>query len=854
MRTAKRSTSASGRGCSPPWWMALAVCLALGVALPGCGGCGVLPKSKQAQGQKAKKKSRKKLVKKAKPKPDFESVRFVTYPSQTGRSDVFVKPGHWTSGAISLRANNFEFRGGLESGLTDAGGRPQPLPDTRFLLRIERPLVLPKAQKRNIELPVYLPENVGFPRTRHRVLNPRGSTVHEDMSPLVRMPAHQFFFVVLARNPSAYQYLNRLPCVLAPGQELIESSVTRHYQVVLPAKERRVPLPATSLEWTAIAYLLWDNFDPARLDRGQQTALLDWLHWGGQLLVSGPESLDLLRGSFLEPYLPCSGQEVWELHGGDLANLQQPHWLKTHPPLVMRRPWRAVRLLPVADAEVTLQTLQGEPLLVEHRVGAGRVLVSAFRLGQRELVDWKHTDVLYNALLLRRPPRHFVLGSDGAFAVFWTDHTLYDPRVVSRLSYFTRDSKLVPGLFESEVYAEAPTPLVQQNPYGSSMGRDQSPPYGAGVAGWNDFSAASKLGRRIVTEASGIDVPDASFVLWFLGVYLAVLVGLNWLFFKSIGRVEWAWGAVPVIALVGGVAVIRLAQVNIGFDRSQTELDIVELQAGYERAHVTRYLALYSSLGTRYDLRFDEPTALALPAARGAAGGRAVTQGTSEVTLRRVREVAENGDVSEVRFSGLDVFSNSAELVHCEQMFELEGPLTLDVLAGGKLRLANHTGLVLRGAGIVAADQAAWLGTIRPGQTVEAVLEPRRDLRELSEAGRPGQAAQQEAQQQQTPRPRAILGLWSEHLEQHEATQLAPARGALNVRRLYLQAANDIPHGELRLLAWVDGGVPGLKVQPRARTRQITFLVAHLRPPPLPTPRPDASEIPDVRPAEEELP
>jgi hypothetical protein len=74
------------------------------------------------------------------------------------------------------------------------------------------------------------------------------------------------------------------------------------------------------------------------------------------------------------------------------------------------------------------------------------------------------------------------------------------------------------------------------------------------------------------------------------------------------------------------------------------------------------------------------------------------------------------------------------------------------------------------------------------------------------------------------------------------------------VRRLYLQAANDIPHGELRLLAWVDGGVPGLKVQPRARTRQITFLVAHLRPPPLPTPRPDACEIPDVRPAEEELP
>lgn len=875
MEMAKPAISESGRGRLPPWWMAptlclaVTMCLALGLVLPGCGGCNILPQSKQAKGKQAKgqpakeqqakaqpaksKKNRKKLLKKAKPKPDFESLKFVTLPSQPGRSDVFVKPGHWTTGAITLRANNFEFRGELKSELADSGGRSLPLADTRFCLHIKRSLALPKGQKRKLELPVFLPAQSGPARNRLSVLNPRGGSVLEDMSPLLRMPAHQFFFVVLASSPSSYQYLNRLPCILAPVQNWTEANVSRHYQVVLTAIERRLPLPATSLEWTAIAYVLWDNLDPAKLDRSQQTALVDWLHWGGQLLISGPESLDRLRGSFLEPYLPTARGSTWTLPEDALAALHEERWLWDHPRLTMRRPWTGVRLEPLPGAEVTLKTPQGEPLLVERRAGAGRVVVSAFRLSQRELADWKQTDVLFNAFLLRRFPRLFYPLNEGTFAVAWVERPTWDPRAVSRLRYYTRDSELVPGRFPAEMYAEVPSQPHEDLPYGMPGQTDPGPPYGAGVAGWNDFSAVSKLARWIVTEAAGIEVPEASFVLWFLGIYLAVLVGFNWMFFKLVGRVEWAWAAVPVIALFGGVAVIRLAQVNIGFDRSQTELDVIELQGGYPRAHVTRYLALYSSLGTRYELQFDEPTALALPAARGSGRGRAVTQGTSNVTLQRSRE-AGGEQVSEVRLTGLDVFSNSAELVHCEQMFELEGPLVLDRRDDGSLWLTNHTGLVLRGAGIVSADKAAWLGTVRRGQSVQVVLEPRLDLDKVPEP-----APQAEQDPAQTGKEReslaaGVLGLWSERLEKHEATQFSPPRGAMNLRKLYLQAENDVPAGELRLLAWVEEGVPGLTVIPQARSRMISFVIAHLQPPDLPAPQPDASAIPNIIVQEEDAP
>ena len=34
--------------------------------------------------------------------------------------------------------------------------------------------------------------------------------------------------------------------------------------------------------------MLWDDLEPDRLSLDQRQALIDWLHWGGQLIVSGP--------------------------------------------------------------------------------------------------------------------------------------------------------------------------------------------------------------------------------------------------------------------------------------------------------------------------------------------------------------------------------------------------------------------------------------------------------------------------------------------------------------------------------------------------------------------------------------
>ena len=73
-------------------------------------------------------------------------------------------------------------------------------------------------------------------------------------------------------------------------------------------------------------------------------------------------------------------------------------------------------------------------------------------------------------------------------------------------------------------------------------------------------------------------------MLWFLAGYLVVLVPVNWFLFRLIGRVEWAWVAAPLIAVVSALMVIRLARLDIGFARARFEVNVVEMQGQYPRA------------------------------------------------------------------------------------------------------------------------------------------------------------------------------------------------------------------------------------------------------------------------------
>ncbi|MGE0609598.1 MAG: hypothetical protein AB7O62_21080 [Pirellulales bacterium] len=803
-----------------------AVWLLLGLwalfAMPGCGGC---VKSQAKIDREAKRKKleaeEKKKKAKEKPKPDFVPGRaLMTQPNSLSLVETSFKPGHWTSATLDLTANNFDFRGEL---VTD----PFELTDMPFRLGTSRPANLPKAQRKSLELIYFVPPGKLNKRVIVRLLAPGGRReVLQESYPTVRIPDHQFYFLVLSSAPSRYNYLRSLNtvspfCGWAPGQPF-----QHYYKIVSPKIDKRVPVPANSLCWTGVAYVLWDDFDPTLFTPEQQSAMLDWLHWGGRLVISGPDSLDALRTSFLAPFLPALGGDSLVLDTEALAPLSQSWSRKPGDSLKLKKNWSGRKLF-VDPADPLVQVLARspteEPLLVERRVGRGGIVLSAFGLGSRDLVNWGGLDEFVHACLLRRQPRDFLFDENRGHYLRWdgVPGSMFDPTMVSDVDYFTRDDTVQRDSMYWQAVMEnrplggiplAPGPRREvfdpNDPDNESWASETLAPesdnanYGPGVAGWTDFNLPAELARRSLRQAAGIAIPNADFVVWVLGSYLLVLVPLNWAIFRLMGRVELAWVAAPVITIGFALAVVKLAQLDIGFARAKTELAVVEFNGAHPKAHVTRYTALYTSLSTRYDFRFDDATALVQPFPpfnKDEAQGLLQGQLRTTVNFRRFPS-GDSESGTHITLEGFEVSSNSLGMLHSEHMSDMGGIILSGDRATG-YKVANKTDLSLRGASVIGPGEVAWIGDLAAGGEAALTFE---------EGG--------------------LEALWSDNRAAAWRRQPGQERHKLLEVRDLGRLAHARNNGrELRLVAWTEEEVTGMTVEPAAsQGTQSAVIIAHL--------------------------
>jgi hypothetical protein len=333
----------------------------------------------------------------------------------------------------------------------------------------------------------------------------------------------------------------------------------------------------------------------------------------------------------------------------------------------------------------------------------------------------------------------------------------------------------------------------------------KSPP-GTGVAAWNDFGPVADKARDSLLSAARVEVPARSFVFWMVAGYLLVLVPANWALFRLLRRVEWAWAATPLIAVACTVVVIRLAQLDIGFVRSRTEIAVLEIQADYPRAHLTRYTALYTSLTAAYDFHLADPGGVMqpFPAVADPSQFRMPTGATyKRLDYRR-------GEQAGLR--GFSVDSNSVGLLHSEQMLDLGGPLALVEESDDRLVLHNRSQLTLHGAGVVKKTaggdlRTAWLGKIEPGAKVSRAWN-------LESATRAGGR------------------LWAKQRDATTMTARRSAPGELSLRELTDLAQNiaEMQPADVRLIAWLEGELPGMTTRPAApQSRCAALVIAHLR-------------------------
>jgi len=660
---------ADHRGRRPLGWTVWLLVCGLSITSPGCGGCTILGRGRPTAEEILKRKEELARKQKEKPKRLITFGRAAVLPGNTTSYLHGVKPGHWVDTAQQITANGSHLAGQLGVAVVDKQGRPARLPGTAFRLDARRPVVLAKQQRKSLETTFFVPAAGSTTRVQ-TTLETRGGERFKSTEFFNAMPNYQYLFVILADKPDRYAFIKVLDSVRAPREEASDWQPLHYYQVVTANRNRHVTLPSHGFAWSAIAYLLWDDIEPSSLTGPQQRALIDWLYWGGQLIVSGPGSLERLRGSFLSDYLPAVAAGTRSITSAELEILNR-HWMLTEPdgsraPLAATVPWVGVAWRR-RHASDDLPSTGG--LLIERAVGRGRIVVSAFHLAEQDLVRWRSFDNFFNACLLGRPRRRYRVREGGLDpSLEWADQParVRDPALTTRVRYLTRD-------------------LGRRLARSSDPSRGDSP--NNSMAAWNPVSMIANAARDVLRDAAGIAVPPAGFVARVLAVYLLILVPINWAIFRGIGRVEWAWVAAPCIAIACCAAVVHLARLNIGFARSRTEVAVLEAYGGYARADLTRYTALYTSLSTRYGLEFDSPDAVALPLPIDPQ--HALIQGQTPSTIT----YQQNGHA---RLDGFTVPSNSTGMLYSEQILDMGGQFLVQRTAAGATELHNTTHWDLR--------------------------------------------------------------------------------------------------------------------------------------------------------------
>ena len=929
------------------------------LALPGCSGCRQDPDERLAE----KIKREKERQKKKKPKPNFRSPGTAILPGKFPDLKSLTtaelkemkeierraylrnqftrlnrtKLGHWVETSTPTIANNFDQKGQINS-LLYQGSAPALVPGTEFEFGTTRSFSLVRGRWKYLPSTAYLPANGNSVSANLNV----GLSTSNDGLPFYTVPisssqtmkGFQYHIVVLTSRPQQLRYLQFADSIrISQSRDTIYESPPFYY-VVTNQAGNPIPLPRSVLNWTTTAYLIWDDLDPDDLDPDQQQALVDWLHFGGQLILSGPDCLSKLENSFLADYLPAQAEGKTEYGAAAFEDLNEnwsvPNRLNAADRRSLlvtdQRKLVGVEFKPHVKANYIAGT--GE-LTIERTIGRGRVVATAFSLTSPTVKSWGSFQSFLNNALLRKPRRKF--GSQNETVLFdWVNDStsMFEPLIGSNVRFISRDlgSSGTSRNFEDEIslrqarkledpFSGEPTEITPHN-LQRTGGRNtkNTRHYGgfkansvSGVGGWSDDSAISQAARAGLKSAAGITPPSASLILKMLLVYLLVLVPANWLLFRAIGKVEWAWAAIPIISIAGAITVVKIASLDIGFARSNTQVALLEVHDGYHRGHLSQYSALYTSLSTNYAVELDNASGIALPL--GSKNDSSVA--SNEVERKRL---TFNQSLTN-RTENLQIQSNSTGLLHAEWFQDLGGDFRLQ-FSNEKLKaesepedteaepdsvfdpeekdfanfsIQNLTALDLTSAGVIARDLegnylTGWIGDLTAqNQRVQVTLETssRADLPKLW-AGEAGLVSLRESPQQlmarfkledgdrismpqirEQPLLEKYLPMLEEKAEPFEGSdELSISRndflstiakegrnesGSLVGNLLQVVLNNlELGKGEVRLLGVNRNQIGNTRFDPEStQTQSETLIVAHLRHPDLPPAARDVNSILD---------
>lgn len=682
--------------------------LLLLVLVSGCRGC-----SKNNQTQQAPEKKKSRLV------PD--ELRTLPYSKEiVGNS---VKPGHWYQTRQKLKANQNDESLTATLYQVDGASSPTTVRKLGIPLQFNRDVSIAKGQEKTIEMRFLQtdwplesidPINTSgksnqlsiFMRYSQRGL---GTPLFDESFLLRPLKDYQYDMLVLSRNTPQHVFWRGLDCIVWPQAENQESSrIAPHRIVDIAEEDMGQSIPSQLMTMTSISHMVINDASLTTLPEDHQEAILDWLYFGGTIIINGPEAIAGIESSILKTYAPIQQTSSSLLSQDQIDKLNDTNswrirYAKTPTKdAIAFKPSEPVSILQGQLAEDSSWITDLEGLVAERLVGQGRIVMTSFPMNHTALVNWPSYSALIHNAILRKPARRVNLEPE--FQLVYDESNSgreTDPKLTTRLRLWARD--LVGG-----VSSDSKDNLASQSSKAASFGA------------WNSDSLVTNTSGNYLKQLSGINVPNLNTILkWLLG-YLIVLVPMNWLVFRVMGKLELAWLAAPFIAIAGVFVIARAVQLDVGFSRSQTSLQFIELHNRYPRGLLSSYHALYSSLTTNYKIVYPEGEGILCPMPQPrqrsllSAGG-----------LLPYRIADEKG----TGFQSFPVLSNTIGLVQSEEVVSLTGAISWTIDQDQmSFQVTNDSQAVIRDVILEGFDHSgsrlrAVVGTLEPGQQKKGTLE-----------------------------------------------------------------------------------------------------------------------------------
>lgn len=725
--------------------------------LLGCRGCNSDPQNTNQDPNAKNKNQKQRLV--------ADELRTIPFSSEiTGNA---VKPGHWYQTRHKLKANFGDES--LVASMFDIDKQELPMPPWAqgIPLQFERNVSLAKGQEKTIELKVLQPDefrqidpsgntstNVSL-FTRY-ALRGLGSPILEESFLLKAMPEYQYDMLILSREVSPYTFWRGLDCIVWPLYEPDEKfRVTPHRIIDIPESELPNSIPNQLTTMTSISHIVLNDAMLGNLTTEQQSAILDWLYFGGTLILNGPDAIGSIENSFLRPYAPLQQTSTSLLSESMLDTLNNSWSLRFSKgeriPFANETLREKALQIPILNGSLATADDQKSPLpaqwveqleglVAERFFGQGRVVMTTFPMTNPMFVNWPSYSALIHNGIFRKPPRIPSLGIE-PLVEYDGDlkGTEMSPIHNTRLRIWARDLDATTMRNEAFIRSNKIDEELQHPDHRKKIG------FGA----WNASSHLLLSITDALRESSGITVPMLSTVLKWLAAYLIVLVPINWLLFRLIGKLEYAWLAAPLIALAGVFVVARGVRLDVGFTRSQNTIQFLELHNHYPRGVLSSYHALYTSLTTNYQAVFSDNTDNALNAVNSSGVLCPMPAHTIGRTANRARMLEYKvADEKGNGFHSFPVLSNTTGMLQSEEMVELSGSISITPTSNPQSsdpansplqwNVTNNSPLNLRHVAVLGIDsqdqlQLGWVAAIPPNSNLSISPTPQPNSQRTSE-------------------------------------------------------------------------------------------------------------------------